>query len=307
MRIAVMGSGGLGGYFGARLASGGADVHFIARGKHLQAMRSEGLRVEGPDPSISPRVERDRRSGRDRRRRPRDVLRQALGHRGGAASRSARWSGRGTAIVSFQNGVLKDQYLRAAYDAAQIMGGVGYVATTIDRPGVIRQTGPMQRLLFGEFDGSRSPRGQAFLEACLAGGIKAELSDDILREIWQKYVFLVGLSGTTTTIRTPIGPIRENPQTRAFLLDLMREVVAVGRAHGVDLAEDYADVRLQLADDVAYDMTSSMHHDLERGNPLEVRWLAGGVVELGSAKGVPTPLNRAVADILALHADGARA
>ena len=118
-------------------------------------------------------------------------------------------------------------------------------------------------------------------------------------------MFLVGLSGTTTTIRKPIGPIRENPQTRAFLLDVMREVVAVGRAHGVDLAEDYAEVRLQLRRRrVAYDMTSSMHHDLERGNPLEVRWLAGGVVELGRAKGVPTPLNRAIADILALHADG---
>ena len=161
-----------------------------------------------------------------------------------------------------------------------------------------------RRLLFGEFDRSRSPRGQALLAACLAGGIKAELSDNILREIWQKYVFLVGLSGTTTTIRKPIGPIRENPQTRAFLLDVMREVVAVGRAHGVDLPEDYAEVRLQLADDVAYDMTSSMHHDLDRGNPLEVRWLSGGVVELGQRKGVPTPLNRAIADILSLHAVG---
>jgi 2-dehydropantoate 2-reductase len=184
------------------------------------------------------------------------------------------------------------------------MGGVAYVATTIDRPGVIRQTGPMQRLLFGEFDGSRSARGEALLEACLAGGIKAELSGHILREIWQKYVFLVGLSGTTTTIRKSIGPIRENPQTRAFLLDVMREVVAVGRALGVDLAEDYAEVRLKLADDVAHDMTASMHHDLERGNPLEVRWLSGGVVELGKQNGVPTPLNRAIADILALHAEG---
>ena len=212
--------------------------------------------------------------------------------------------GASTTVISFQNGVLKDKYLRAAYDESQIMGGVGYVATTIDRPGVIRQTGPMQRLLFGEFDGSRSARGQALLEACLAGGIKAELSPNILGEIWQKYVFLVGLSGTTTTIRKPIGPIRENPQTRAFLLEVMREVVAVGRAHGVDLPENYAEVRLKLADDVAYDMTSSMHHDLERGNPLEVRWLSGGVVELGQRKGIPTPLNRAIADILALHAAG---
>jgi 2-dehydropantoate 2-reductase len=212
--------------------------------------------------------------------------------------------GPGTAVVSFQNGVLKDRALRAAFDARQLMGGVGYVATTIEAPGVIRQTGPMQRLLFGEFDGSASERGKALLAACVAGGINAEFSSDIQREIWQKFVFLVGLSGTTTTMRTTIGPIRSNPQTRAFLLDVMKEVVAVGRAHGIALPEDYAQVRLQLADDVSPAMTSSMHHDLERGNRLEVPWLAGAVVELGQAKGVPTPLNRAIADILALQAGG---
>ncbi len=303
MRIAVMGSGGLGGYFGARLCNGGADVHFIARGKHLQAMRSDGLRVEGPEPIHIPRV-----NATDD---PAEVgvvdlvmFCVKLWDTETALQQIRPLIGTDTAIISFQNGVLKDQYLTAAYGEAAIMGGVGYVATTIDRPGVIRQTGPMQRLLFGEFDGSQSARGQALLAACLAGGVNAELSENVVREIWQKYVFLVGLSGTTATIRKPIGPIRENPQTRAFLLDVMREVVAVGRARGVDLAEDYADVRLQLADDVAYDMTSSMYHDLERGNPLEVRWLAGGVVELGQRAGVPTPLNRAIASILALHADG---
>jgi 2-dehydropantoate 2-reductase len=187
------------------------------------------------------------------------------------------------------------------------MGGVGYVATTIDRPGVIRQTGPMQRLIFGEFDGRRSTRAEALLDACLKGGINAELSTNILREIWEKYVFLVGLSGTTTAMRSVIGPIRENAQTRAFLLDVMREVVAVGNAHGVDLAADYAERRLALADDVAHDMTSSMHHDLQRGRPLEIRWLSGGVVHLGNAKGVATPLNRAIADMLALYEAGAPA
>jgi len=303
VRIAFMGSGGLGGYFGARLCKGGADVHFIARGRHLDAMRAAGLRIEGPEAIHVPHVH----ATDD----PREVgvvdfvmVGVKLWDTESALEQIRPMVGPGTTIISFQNGVLKDRYLKEAYDASRIMGGVAYVATTIDRPGVIRQTGPMQRLLFGEFDGSRSARGEALLEACLAGGIKAELSGHILREIWQKYVFLVGLSGTTTTIRKSIGPIRENPQTRAFLLDVMREVVAVGRALGVDLAEDYAEVRLKLADDVAYDMTASMHHDLERGNPLEVRWLSGGVVELGKQNGVPTPLNRAIADILALHADG---
>jgi len=305
MRIAIMGSGGLGGYFGARLVQGGAaDVHFVARGKHLEAMRRDGLRVDGPQPLHVRKV-----SATDD---PREIgvadvvmLCVKLWDTESAIEQIRPMVGPDTAIVSFQNGVLKDQYLRAAFDERQLMGGVGYVATTIGEPGVIKQTGPMQRLLFGEFDGSRSARGEALLAACLAGGINAELSDNILREIWQKYVFLVALSGTTTTIRKTLGPIRSNPQTRAFFIDVMREVVAVGRAHGVSLPEDYAQTRMKFAEDLPADMTASMHHDLEKGNRLEVRWLSGGVVELGKAKGVPTPLNRAIADILALHAEGA--
>ena len=305
MRIGIMGSGGLGGYFGARLALGGADVRFIARGRHLEAMRRDGLRVEGPEPL---HVRSVQATDNPAHAGVVDVvlLGVKLWDTEQAIAQMRPMVGPDTTVISFQNGVLKDQSLRSAFDPKQIMGGVGYVATTIEAPGVIRQTGPMQRLIFGEFDGSRSARGEALLAACLAGGINAELSGDILREIWQKYVFLVGLSGTTTTMRRTIGPIRSNPQTRAFLLDVMREVVAVGRAHGVALPEDYAEAAgMERADTVSPDMTSSMHHDLERGNPLEVRWLAGGVVELGRAKGVPTPLNRAIADILALHAEGA--
>lgn len=304
MRIAVIGSGGVGGYFGARLAQGGADVTFLARGAHLAAMRSEGLMIEGPDALHLDKVQA---TDDPAKMGVADLVMFAvkLWDTDTVLEQIRPVVGPDTVLISFQNGVLKDTYLRAKYSPAQIMGGVGYVATTIDRPGVIRQTGPMQRLIFGEFDGRRSERGEAFLRACRSGGINAELSPNINRDIWQKFVFLVGLSGTTTSIRLPIGPIRENPQTRQFLLDVMREVVAVGRAHGVDLPEDYAELRLKLADDVAYDMSASMHHDLQNGRPLEVRWLSGGVVELGKQVGVPTPLNRAIADILALSAQGA--
>jgi 2-dehydropantoate 2-reductase len=304
MRIGIMGSGGLGGYFGAKLAQGGADVHFIARGRHLEAMRREGLRIEGPQPL---HVRDVKVTDRPAEAGVMDVVMLAvkLWDTEQAIAQMRPMVGPRTTVVSFQNGVLKDQSLRAAFEPGQIMGGVGYVATTIEAPGVIRQTGPMQRLIFGEFDGTRSARGEALLAACLAGGINAELSTEILREIWQKYVFLVGLSGTTTTMRNTIGPIRTHPQTRAFLEDVMREVIAVARAHGVALPDDYLASAMQRADTVAPDMTSSMHHDLERGNPLEVKWLSGGVVELGRAKGVPTPCNRAIADILALHAEGA--
>jgi 2-dehydropantoate 2-reductase len=305
MRIGIMGSGGLGGYFGARLAAGGADVHFIARGRHLDAMRQHGLRVEGPQPLHVPRVQVTHDPG--------EVgvvdyvlLGVKLWDTEQAIAQMRPMVGPQTTVISFQNGVLKDDELRAAFPARQLMGGVGYVATTIEEPGVIRQTGPMQRLLFGEFDGSRSARGEALLAACLAGGIQAELSTNIVRDIWQKYVFLVGLSGTTASMRSMIGPIRSDPQTRAFLSDVMAEVIAVARAHGVDLPDDQLRLAMERADTVAPEMTSSMHHDLQRGNPLEVRWLAGGVVALGRGKGVPTPCNRAIADILALHAAGER-
>jgi len=304
MKIAVMGSGGVGGYFGARLAKGGADVTFVARGAHLAAMRAHGLAVEGgPDAIRLPEVnavEDPAAIGIV------DLVIFAvkLWDTESAITQIRPIVGPDTAVISFQNGVLKDEYLTKAFGLARIMGGVCYVATSIARPSVIGRTGTLERMVFGEFDGLPSPRAARFHDACLAGGIKAELAHNIRREIWEKFVFLVALSGATTTMRTTIGPIRANPQTRAFLLDVMREVVAVGRAHGIDLREDYAEQRLRLADDLAPEMTSSMHHDLERGNRLEVRWLSGGVVELGRAVGVPTPLNRAIADILALRAEG---
>jgi 2-dehydropantoate 2-reductase len=304
MKIAVMGTGGIGGYFGARLADGGAEVSFIARGAHLAALRERGLAIEGGPRPIHVRhvdaTDDPRAIG------PVDLVMFGvkLWDTQAALEQIKPLVGPATAIVSFQNGVLKDDELRAAFDPARVMGGVAYVTTAIDRPGVIRQTGTMERLIFGEFDGRRSARAEAFLAACRAGDINAEISPDIRREIWQKFVFLVGFSATTTSMRKPIGPIRENPQTRAFLRDLMREVVAVGRAHGVGLPADFADQRLSFADQLAPDSTTSMHHDLERGNRLEVGWLSGGVVALGQAVNVPTPLNRAVADILALHAGG---
>jgi len=304
MKVAVMGTGGVGGYFGARLAQAGCDVSFIARGAHLAAIREQGLRVESKlgDVHLSPvRVTDDPRT-----LEPVDLVffSVKLWDTAAAAHSIASLFGPDTGIVSFQNGVQKDDVLRGIFGAKAVMGGVGYIATAIARPGVVRHTGTMQRLVFGEYDRRRSPRAEALLAACRRGGIDAELSADIRREIWEKFVFLVGLSGTTATTRVPIGPIRENPRTRAFLRDLMREAVAVGRAHGVALAEDYAEKRLAFCDGLPPDMTSSLYHDLERGNPLEVQWLSGGVVQLGERVGVPTPANRAVWDILALHAAG---
>jgi 2-dehydropantoate 2-reductase len=304
MKIAVMGSGGVGGYFGARLAQAGCDVSFIARGAHLAALRERGLVVESKLGNVSlPKV-----------RATDDPT--ALGSVDLVLIGVKLWDteaavrailpivGPTTAVLSLQNGVQKDHVLRRVLGNGPIIGAVCYIAATIAQPGVISHTGTLQKLVFGEYDGRRSARAEALLEACRLGSIDAELSQDIRKAIWEKFVFLVGLSATTTTIRLPIGPIRTHPRTRLFLLDAMREVVAVGRAQGVALSAEYAEERLAFCDGLPAEMTSSMHNDLERGNRLEVAWLSGGVVELGQAAGVPTPVNRAVSDILALHADG---
>jgi 2-dehydropantoate 2-reductase len=304
MRILIMGSGGVGGYLGARLAKGGADVVFIARGAHLEAMRAHGLLIESTEEPIHlPSVHA---TDDPAAAGPVDLVLFCvkLWDSEATARLLKPVVGPGTAIISLQNGVQKDDLLRAMFGADAVMGGVGYMATTIGRPGVITQTGGMQRMIFGEFDGRRSPRAEALLAACRRGGINAELSTDIRRAIWEKFVFLVGLSGSTTAMRQPLGPIRANPSSRQFLLDLMRETVAVGRALGVALPEDFAETRLAFADTLPVDMTSSMHHDLERGRPLEVRWLSGAVMDLGKQVNVPTPANRAVHDILILYAGG---
>lgn len=307
MRVAMMGSGGVGGFFGGRLAHKGYDVHFVARGAHLEAMRRDGLRIESEahgdihvpkvdatdDPAAIGPVDLV-------------VLSVKLWDTEDAARAIAPLVGPRTGVLSLQNGVVKDDILRRALPATNVMGGVGYVASCISRPGVIHQTGTMQRIVLGEYDGSRSERAAWLHQALLDAGVSAELSTDVRRAIWEKYVFLVGLSGSTTTMRVPLGDVRANPRSRAFLHDLMREVVAVGRAHGVALPEDFADQRMAFAETLPHAMTSSMHHDLERGNRLEVAWLSGGVVRLGEERGVPTPCNRAVWDILAVHADGKR-
>ncbi|HKF11736.1 MAG TPA: 2-dehydropantoate 2-reductase [Xanthobacteraceae bacterium] len=307
MRIAIMGSGGVGGYFGARLVQGGADVHFIARGAHLAAMREHGLAIEGgPQPIHLPKVSV---SDEAKTIGPVDVVMFCvkLWDTEIAARQVLPLMQSETAVISFQNGVQKDDMLRPIVGEKALVGGVAYVGTAIGRPGVIVQTGSVERLVFGEYDGRRSARVDAFYAACRRGGINAEISEDILRSIWEKYVSLVAMSGATTSTRRTIGPIRSNPLTRQFLLDLAREVVAVGRAHGVKLPEDYAEQRMPFVDAWPPEMTTSMHHDLRQAKPLELRWLSGGVVDLGAAVGVPTPMNRAVRDILTLHADGAQA
>jgi 2-dehydropantoate 2-reductase len=303
MRIAMMGSGGVGGYFGGRLAAAGCDVTFIARGAHLDAIQTHGLRIESRDTGDA--LIRPARAIAH----PADVgicdyviVGVKLWDTRATGVAILPMIGPQTTVVSLQNGVECDDILAEIVGPDRLIGGVAFIASSIGEPGIIRHIGTLQRVVIGERAGGSSPRVAALHEAMTGAGINAEISDDIGRTIWEKFIFLVGLSATTTLMRTAIGPIRSDPDRRDCLLAVMREAVQVGRARGIALPPDFAETRLAFADGLPEDMTSSMHHDLERGNPLEVAWLSGAVARFGRALGIPTPVNQAVFAALKPHA-----
>lgn len=303
MKILVVGAGGLGGYFGARLAAGGNDVTFIARGKHLEAMLRDGLRVQSDATPLL--VHPVQATDRAERVGPVDLVIVAvkLWDTEIAAESVRPTIGPQTAVVSFQNGVDAAERIAGVLGHEYVLGGVGYVAAAIEAPGVIRHTGTMQRLVFGELNGTLSPRVDAFAAACAHAGIDCEASSDIRRVIWEKFVFIVGLSAVTSLFRRSIGPIRAHARSRNLLLEIMREAVAVGRT-SVALDPSFAEQRAAFVDTLPESMTTSMYTDLQRGNRLELPWLSGKVASLGVQLGVPTPANHFVTDALSLDVNG---
>jgi 2-dehydropantoate 2-reductase len=304
MNVVMMGAGGLGGYFGARLAAAGNVVTFVARGKHLSTMRRAGLRVES---SVAPLLLRDVRAvERVDGMQPADlvIISVKLWDTEVAVEAVRPIVGAQTAVVSFQNGVDAVERVARVIGREHVIGGLSYIAAAITEPGIIRHSGTIQRLVFGELDGQSSARIDAFASACAAAGIDYVVSENIQQAIWEKFVFLVGLSATTCVFRRSIGPIRSHPRSRAFLREIMREVVDVGRARGISLDQSFADDRLAFIDTLPDGMVASMYTDLQRGNRLEMPWLSGKVVEFGAQMNVPTPANGFVTDALSLDVDG---
>ncbi|MEU5624579.1 MULTISPECIES: ketopantoate reductase family protein [Streptomyces] len=304
MRIAVIGAGGVGGYFGARLAAAGNEVTFVARGAHLEAVRRSGLVVHSPLGEL--RTSPDSVVGSISELGPADLVLVAvkLWDTEDVADQLRSSAAREAPVLSLQNGVHKDAVLRGRLTDEQVLGGVCFISAFIEEPGVVRHNSALQKVILGPYRPGRSATSRSVLAAFRDAGIEAEASDDIERTIWEKFVFLVGLSATTATVRGPIGVVRSNEQSRRLLLDVMAETVAVARACGVRLDSDFAGDRLDFCDTLPAAMTSSLHNDLENGNRLELPWLSGGVVDLADRLGVPVPRNRTVADILAPHVLG---
>ena len=305
MRIAVVGAGGVGGGFGAALAKAGADVTFIARGAHLAAMKSRGLKVEGGrgETHLVPTQATDDPATVG----PVDIVLFCvkLWDVESAGAHVKPLVGPNTAVIPLQNGVDAPERLTPVLGKAAVMAGVAQISASIVGPGVIRQVGTFMRLVFGELDGKRSRRGEDFLALCLAAGFDAVLSPQILTELWMKFILLATNASVMALTRQPIGKLRDDVDMRPYLIAAYQEAIDVGRARGVALPADALDKMLAFNAGAPPTMKPSMALDLERGNRIELPWLGGKVVELGRATGVPTPVHALMYAALKPYIDGA--
>jgi len=304
MKIAIMGSGGVGGYFGARLAAAGNDVTFIARGAHLEAINNRGLRVQSPHGDIH--IHPARASDDPAAVGEVDVVLFAtkLYDTESAGELCKSLIGADTAVISLLNGVDSEERLSRILDREHVVGGVARISADIAEPGVIAHHSTFASLEFGELDGSLSIRLQKFLSTAEESHIKAQLCDDIGAAIWQKFIMLASFSAITALTRLPAGPIRDNPQTWKLMEAAAHETGAVARARGVQLGENAVDDIVRVMHGLPDAMKSSMLMDLERGKRLELEWLSGAVCRLGREAGVDTPVHRVVLAALMPFANG---
>jgi len=305
MRIAIMGSGGVGGYYGARLAKAGHDVHFVARGAHAESMRMRGLLVRSDAGDLQ--LERVSVVEDPKEIGSADlvVIAVKLWDTDDAARAIVPLVGPDTTVISLQNGVEKDEVIAAIVGKEHLVGALTYIIARIVEPGVISQSGTLHRVIVGELGGGILPRADRIAAAFAEAGTDASASPDIRREIWQKFAFLSASSAVTAVTRLPMGAVRTNPATRAMLRDAIAEVVLVARAEGVAIGDDFVDAQLRFVDSLPPSGRASMANDLLRGGRLELDWLSGAVVRRGERVGVPTPVHRTLYAALAPYANGA--
>jgi 2-dehydropantoate 2-reductase len=304
MKIAIVGAGGVGGYFGGLLARDEHDVAFVARGVHLRAIRARGLRVESTEGhfTIAPANATDD---------PGEIgavdlvllcvktydLATTLGQ-------LRPLVGPGTALVTLQNGVEAPAMVAAVYGREAVLPGVVYCEVAVKEPGVIFQGSPMRRIIVGELGGTSTPRARAIASVLAAAGVDTILSDNILGALWGKFCFICGMSGVTTLTRRSVGPILADEEAQLVLRAVVEEARAVAVAQGVRFDADPVEAGLATFARFAPEAKSSMQRDLERGGRLEVEALNGAVVRLGRALGIATPANQAIYAALRLAVIG---
>ncbi len=291
MRIVVFGAGGVGGYFGGRLAQAGEDVTFIARGEHLRAIQTGGLRVDSikGDFVVSPAQATDD---------PRQVgtvdvvLVTVKAWQVPEVAEAMRpMIGPDTFVVPLENGVEAPQQLAAVLGAEHVLGGLCQISAMIVAPGHIRHVGIEPYVAFGELDGRPSQRAERLRQAFERAGVKAEIPPDIQVAMWEKFLFIATISGLGAVTRAPAHIFRSLPQTRQLLEQALQEIVAVAQARGINLGQEAVQRRLAFIDSLPEGVTASMQRDIMDGRPSELEAQNGAVVRMGQQLGVPTPVH----------------
>ena len=299
MRIGVFGTGGVGGYFGARLAEAGEEVRFVARGAHLAAMRERGLRVTSPagDVVVLPVTASDDPAALGEV----DVVLVAVKawQVADAAVAMRPMVGAETFVVPLENGIDAPDTLAATLGADRVLGGLCRILAFIEAPGHIRHAGVPPSLGFGELDAPTSPRAERLLAALTrCRGVAAEIVPDVRVAMWEKFLFITALGGIGAITRAPIGIIRSVAETRRLLTEALREIHAVAAGQGIGLPVDVVDRTLAFVDSLPTDGTASMQRDIAQGHPSELEAQVGAVVRLGDARGIPVPLHRTMYGLL---------
>jgi 2-dehydropantoate 2-reductase len=297
MKLGVVGAGGVGGFYGGKLAQAGVEVAVIARGDHLAAIRERGLQVRADDGEFTVRLAA---SDDPEEIGPCDAVlfcvksydtEQAAGLLGPLLKPE-------TGVVSLQNGVDNEEKIAARIGPAHVIGGVSFILARIAEPGVVEQAGSVRRVIFGELDGSRSERAERLLAHFRKAEIDSDIADDIRVALWDKFAFLCALAGLTAVTRLPIDKLLAVPETRELFRQMVHEVSLVARAQGVELADGIVDQKTAFAEALGPDSFSSLHHDLVTGHRLELDALHGEVTRRASHHGLSVPVSQMIYSLL---------
>jgi 2-dehydropantoate 2-reductase len=304
MRIAIMGAGGIGGYYGGLLARAGNDVTFIARGAHLAAIQQRGLRVESVHGDFQ--VYPVQATGDPVEVGPVDlVLVSVKTYDLDAASQAARpLVGTETVVLPLLNGLDAAERLAAVLGEEPVLAGLAHISSSIAGPGNVRQISPLRRITFGERSGEITPRAERIRDVLDESGIEAVLTPAVDVALWEKFIFIASISGVCCLSRQPVGVVVATPELRGLYEDALREVEAVARTRGVSLAPDIVERTLRMTEGFAAETKPSLLVSLEAGLRLELEAMVGTVVRYGREAGVPTPIHRVAYAALKPSAQG---
>ncbi|UUN27855.1 2-dehydropantoate 2-reductase [Streptomyces sp. FIT100] len=301
MRIAVIGTGGVGGYFGGRLAAAGHDVTFVARGAHLDALRHDGLTVESAagDFAVAPVRATDDIAGIGEVDHV--LLCVKTWQLAPAIAALPPLLGDGTAVVTLQNGVEAPHEVAGAVGREAVLPGTAKIIAQLDGPGRVRHTGGPGLLSFAEWDNRPTDRVERLRTALDGAGVAAVVSEDIWAELWTKFLFVVPPGGLGAVTDAPFGALRSRPGTRRLLVEAMTEIRQVAQALDIKLPDDVVPASMAFLDQQPAAGTTSLHRDLAAGNPSELEAWTGAVVRLGERTGTPVPVNRVLHEVLSLR------